>query len=213
LYASTPANARIAGFHYDVFMASLPSHAAAALALGSCLYRSETPKRVWVLGAIVAMLPDADVIAFRFGIPYQHLFGHRGFTHSLFFALLAAAALTLIAVRRTVSGVSRGAVFLYLFLAAASHGALDAMTNGGLGVAFFAPFDDRRIFFPFRPIQVSPIGLARFFSARRAWPVIRSELVWIWLPAVVLAITVLTLRGKLPGETKSVDSRAPSAPR
>jgi inner membrane protein len=187
-------------------MASLPSHAAAALALGSCFYRAEMPKRVWALGAFVAMLPDADVIAFRFGIPYQHLFGHRGFTHSLFFALLAAAALTLIAFRQT--GGSRGAVFLYLFLAAASHGALDAMTNGGLGVAFFAPFDGRRIFFPFRPIQVSPIGLARFFSARRAWPVIRSELVWIWLPAVVLAATVLTLRGKASRRTEPGHSEA-----
>jgi hypothetical protein len=73
-------------------MASLPSHATAALALGSCFYRSEIPKRVWVLGAFVAMLPDADVLAFRFGIPYQHLFGHRDFTHSLVFALLAAAS-------------------------------------------------------------------------------------------------------------------------
>jgi inner membrane protein len=45
----------------------------------------------------------------------------------------------------------------------ASHGILDAMTDGGLGVAFFSPFDDTRCFFPFRPIKVSPIGLS-FFS-------------------------------------------------
>jgi inner membrane protein len=184
-------------------MASLPSHAVAALALGACFYRSEVPKSVWALGAVVAMLPDADVIGFRFGIPYQNVFGHRGITHSLLFALVVAVVVMLACWRLGaggVGGISRGALCLYLFLAAASHGLLDAMTNGGLGVAFFAPFDNRRFFFPFRPIQVSPIGLARFFSAR-GWAVIRSELVWIWVPSALLitiALGVGHLRGPNP---------------
>jgi hypothetical protein len=38
-----------------------------------------------------------------------------------------------------------------VFLATASHGVLDATTNGGLGVAFFSPFDNRRYFLPWRP--------------------------------------------------------------
>jgi membrane-bound metal-dependent hydrolase YbcI (DUF457 family) len=58
----------------------------------------------------------------------------------------------------------------------ASHGVLDAMTDGGLGIAFFAPFDNTRYFFPFRPVKVSPIGLS-FFSAR-GLDVIWSELLW-----------------------------------
>ncbi|HEX3532217.1 MAG TPA: metal-dependent hydrolase [Thermoanaerobaculia bacterium] len=182
-------------------MASLPSHAVAALALGACFYRSEAPKSVWALGAAVAMLPDADVIGFRFGIPYQNVLGHRGITHSLLFALVVAVAGTLAFWRSGAGGISRGALCLYLFLAAASHGLLDAMTNGGLGVAFFAPFDNRRFFFPFRPIQVSPIGLARFFSAR-AWAVIRSELVWIWVPSVVL-ITIAWVVRHLRDPTRS----------
>ncbi len=174
-------------------MASLPSHAVAALALGACFYRSEVPKSVWALGAVVAMLPDADVIGFRYGIPYQNVLGHRGITHSLLFALVVAVVGTLTFWRSGAGGISRGALCLYLFLAAASHGLLDAMTNGGLGVAFFAPFDNRRFFFPFRPIQVSPIGLARFFSAR-GWAVIRSELVWIWVPSAVLITIALGVR-------------------
>jgi len=60
-------------------------------------------------------------------------------------------------------------------------------------VAFLAPFDDRRFFFPFRPIQVSPIGIARFFSAR-GLAVLRSELVWVWLPSALLAAGALTVR-------------------
>jgi inner membrane protein len=59
---------------------------------------------------------------------------------------------------------------------------LDAMTNGGHGVAFFAPFENSRHFFPLSPIEVSPIGVSRFFSARGA-VVVQNEMWWIWLPA------------------------------
>jgi membrane-bound metal-dependent hydrolase YbcI (DUF457 family) len=47
----------------------------------------------------------------------------------------------------------------FYFLAMASHGFLDAFTGGGPGVASFAPFDDTRYFFPWRPLVVSPIVL------------------------------------------------------
>jgi inner membrane protein len=180
-------------------MASLFSHAAAALAIGACFYRPGVPKRVWALGAFAAMLPDADVLAFKLGIPYEHVLGHRGLTHSLLFAAVLATVLALAA--GTVPRMSRAALCLYLFLAAASHGALDALTNGGLGVAFLAPFDAHRFFFPFRPIQVSPIGIARFFTAR-GWAVIRSELVWVWLPSTLLAAGALLRRGRAPRETE-----------
>ncbi len=45
-----------------------------------------------------------------------------------------------------------------------SHGVLDAMTTGGEGVAFFAPFDNSRYFLPWREIKVSPIGAAKFLA-------------------------------------------------
>lgn len=73
----------------------------------------------------------------------------------------------------------------------ASHGFLDAMTDGGLGVAFFSPADNTRFFLPFTPIRVSLIGVSRFFSAR-GFAVLKSELVWIWLPTALL-IAVLWL--------------------
>ena len=67
-----------------------------------------------------------------------------------------------------------------------AHGVLDALTDGGLGVALLATIKDTRYFFPFRPIRVSPIGIRQFFSPRGA-EVIGSELTWVWLPAVLLA--------------------------
>jgi inner membrane protein len=137
------------------------------------------------------MLPDLDVIGFRFGIRYGDFWGHRGFTHSLLFAVLLAGAVTTLGFRQNIPGLSRFAAWTYFFLATASHGFLDAMTDGGLGVAFFAPFDNRRYFFPWRPIRVSPIGFGRFFTAR-SLDVLRSEMLWI--PAGMLAALAFLLR-------------------
>ena len=84
---------------------------------------------------------------------------------------------------------------LVIGLVTASHGLLDAMTNGGLGIAFFAPFDDGRYFLPWRPIEVSPIGAGAFFSE---WGlrVIKSELLWVWLPVVGLWVLIAGLRAR-----------------
>jgi len=169
------------------------SHAVAALSIGTCFYRHGVPKRVWVTGALCSTLPDLDVIGFRFGIRYGDFWGHRGFTHSLVFAALIAGVAMIVAFRRRVPNIGRFPLTVYLFLATASHGVLDAMTNGGLGVAFFAPFDNGRYFLPWRPIRVSPIGLGRFFSAR-GYLILQSEFLWIWLPAGLFAVLVLVMR-------------------
>ena len=163
-------------------MASVFSHAVAALSIGTCFYRPGTPKRVWVVGAVCSMIPDVDVVGFRFGIRYGDFWGHRGFTHSLLFAAVVASAVMLMGFRWVLPGLGRFPIWMYLFLATASHGLLDAMTDGGLGVAFFSPFDNHRYFLPWRPIHVSPINAGRFFT-HRGLEVLQSELLWIWLPA------------------------------
>lgn len=167
-------------------MASGFSHAIAALGLGTCFYRPGMPKRVWLAGALCSVVPDLDVIGFRFGIRYGDFWGHRGFTHSLLFAALLAAFVAILGFRRASPGTSLFWIGTYLFLATASHGFLDAMTDGGLGVAFFSPFNNARYFLPWRPLRVSPIGVSRFFSAH-GLEVLQSELLWIWLPSALLA--------------------------
>jgi inner membrane protein len=142
---------------------------------------------------VCSVIPDLDVIGFRYGIRYGDFWGHRGFTHSLLFAaLLTGAAAAIIVFRRDVPRHVRLLLSAYLFLATASHGVLDAMTDGGLGVAFFSPFNNARYFLPWRPIRVSPIGLSRFFSPR-AYAVLRSEFLWIWIPAALLVVLALKL--------------------
>lgn len=176
-------------------MPTIFTHVVAALGLGALFYRREVPRSVWVLGAACAVLPDADVLAFGFGIPYEHMLGHRGLSHSLAFAAGLAAVLVALFYRRGVPGLGPGALGLYLFAATASHGLLDALTDGGLGVAFLAPLNGERFFFPFQPISVSPIGLRRFLSGR-GLEVLGSELLWVWLPSIVVAGAALGWRAR-----------------
>jgi inner membrane protein len=166
-------------------MPSALAHAAPALALYP-LFRARTAPRLWLLGVACAMAPDLDVVAFRFGLPYEHPLGHRGLWHSIPFAAFFAALMTWAVAARAAPGVSRLATFAYLFLATASHGLLDTFTDGGLGIALLAPFDNHRYFAPFRPIEVSPLGIAPFLSARGV-DVVLSELVWVWAPCSALA--------------------------
>jgi inner membrane protein len=185
-------------------MASPLSHAVAALSIGSCFYRRNVLKRVWVAGVVCSVIPDLDVIGFRFGVRYGDFWGHRGFTHSLAFAALLAGVVAAVEVRRGASGIGRFPLFAYLFLVTASHGVLDAMTDGGLGVAFFSPFDNNRYFLPWRPIRVSPIAVHRFFSAR-GYAVLQSELLWIWVPAFLFAGLMLMPHRTKAGEVELED--------
>ena len=144
------------------------------------------------------MAPDLDVLAFRFGIPYEHALGHRGLWHGIPFAALFAGVMRVLAVPRARPGVSRLATWTYLFLATASHGLLDTFTNGGLGVALLCPFECSRHFAPFRPIEVSPLGVGAFLSARGV-EILLSELLWVWAPCALLAWACAQLRrGDLP---------------
>lgn len=173
-------------------MPSAFSHAAAAASLGTW-YRPALLGRVWLAGAVCSAIPDLDVIGFRFGIRYGDSWGHRGFTHSLLFAALLAAIIAAVLPLKGDPPRNRFSVWTYLFIATASHGVLDAMTSGGLGVAFFSPFDDRRYFLPWRPILVAPIGMSRFFSAA-GLAVLRNEFLWVWLPSIGIALVALVVR-------------------
>jgi inner membrane protein len=164
-------------------MPTIITHAAIPLLLGAAAGKRRISRRLLYAGAVAAMLPDADVLGFKFGIPYADAFGHRGAAHSIAFALLLA--LLAAALHRPLR-TSAWRAFGFVGLATVLHPLLDACTNGGLGVALWWPLDNHRFFFGWRPIEVSPIG-ARFFSAR-GWPVIQSELLWVWMPTAVLAL-------------------------
>lgn len=179
-------------------MPTILTHPVVPLAIAMGLGRKAVPKNLIAAGIVASVLPDLDVLAFHAGIPYAAEFGHRGFSHSLLFALCLAA---LGAAFAPFLQSGRWRAFWFVFLAAASHGILDAFTNGGLGIAFLWPISDARFFAPLRPIEVSPLGLSRFLSAR-GLDVLWSEFLWIWLPCLGATALALAVYGRRASPVK-----------
>ncbi|MBS1794659.1 MAG: metal-dependent hydrolase [Acidobacteria bacterium] len=171
-------------------MPTIFSHGIFAVLAGKGFLKK--PAWFWLTAAVCAMIPDADVVAFRFGVPYENMFGHRGFTHSIAFALLLGAAAALLVRFFRPDGYSFSKLFLFFALVTFSHPFFDMLTDGGLGVALFAPLSAERFFFPWRPIRVSPIG-ARFFGAEGP-NVILSEIFLVWLPAAAIFLSAMIIR-------------------
>ena len=171
-------------------MPTIFTHPAVALAAAPWFRR--VPRSLLILGVVCSALPDVDTASFAFGIPYDSPFGHRGITHSLLFALLFAACAAAAYRRYSARAVTFRVACLFLLIVIASHGILDAMTNGGKGIGFFIPFSSQRFFLPFRPIQVSPIGASHF--AEEAGTVLLSEARWVWLPCIFICGAGFTWR-------------------
>lgn len=174
-------------------MASAFGHAAVSLALGQTGITRRMSWQLLLAGIILSILPDADSIGFRYGIAYGSFWGHRGFSHSIVFALLVSGMFQQLFFKQGKSTGEQIRIVLFLFLSCVSHSLLDAMTTGGLGVAFFSPFDNRRYFFPFRPIRVSPVNVHEFFTGR-GLNVIKSEAIWIGIPCLLIMVSGIMMK-------------------
>jgi inner membrane protein len=191
-------------------MPTILTHPAVPLAIGLGLGSKIIPRPLLVAGVVASILPDLDVLAYQFGIPYTSVYSHRGFTHSIEVAL-ALAILAAFAARHLKATAT--SAFLFVFAAALSHGVLDSFTNGGSPIAFLWPFSDERFFAPWRFIEVSPIGIAPLFSARGV-RVLLSELLWIWFPAVIIGflISIGTMMRSQPRAKKPGPQAGPKKP-
>jgi inner membrane protein len=98
--------------------------------------------------ALLAMLPDADVLLVALG--------HRGASHSLFFAVAVGVLVGLIARHLGARGVRTAIVAA---IAVASHGLLDAVGEGGRGIPLLWPFCEQRFMSPWRVLPDAPRGL------------------------------------------------------
>src|SRR5262249_9107464 len=137
---------------------------------------------------LLPIIPDLDSFS---SAAYGSTLGHRGFTHSLLFALwlgLLAGSLTFRSLQGSFCVLS--AIF---FLAIALHGLLDAITRGGADIPFFWPFAEER-FGNWGPIPVSDLGFSLPDPTRSR--ALRSEMLWIWLPTAVWIAIIAPYRWK-----------------
>ncbi|MDF7758743.1 metal-dependent hydrolase [Kosakonia cowanii] len=164
-------------------MPTIVTHAAVPLCLGLGLGGKTIPRGLLLAGIGLSMLPDADVLAFKFGVAYGDALGHRGFTHSLLFAFVVPLLVALLRHKRFKASVTRCWAFLTLSLL--SHSLLDSITTGGKGVGWLWPWSEERFFAPWQVINVAPFALSRY-TTPYGHQVILSELMWVWLPGVVV---------------------------
>ncbi len=180
-------------------MATIITHPIVPLTCGLILANRHISWRLILLGMVCSILPDLDVLTFKLGIAYDNAYGHRGFSHSLLTAMLVATAGSFFHKRLHDSYLTS---WCFIAFATASHGILDAMTTGGLGVEFFWPLSEERFFFPWQFIKVSPIGMNRFLTGR-GWQVLQSELLTVWLPCCLLLVAVKSITYFSPSKTSS----------
>ena len=153
-------------------------------------------RRVCVVAAACAALPDIDALGWPLHIPSTSLFAHRAITHSLAFALAATLVTTAIVFRGDQWSPRRARVAAALGLAIASHACLDALSTYSVGVEFFAPFSQQRFRFPWTPLGPGSGGVLGQLA---------QEAVVILLPAVLVGWLGIKVR------RRSVPSRAAAA--
>jgi len=112
-------------------------------------------RRVCVVAAACAALPDIDALGWPLHISSTSLFAHRAITHSLAFALAATLVATAVCFRGNQWTRSRARIAVILGLALLSHACLDALSTYSLGVEFFAPFSQQRFRFLWTPLGVA----------------------------------------------------------
>jgi len=182
-------------------VATLYTHAAVGLALGRLASGRRMPVLFWTLAALLPMVPDLDAFS---DAPYGSALGHRGFTHSLCFAVVVGFIASVATFRHFK--VSLWTLACLFFLITSTHGLLDALTNGGEGIPFFWPASGHR-FGPWGPIQVADIA-DEFPNPWRS-RAIRTELLWVRLPmTIVVGLVALYRRGRNSG-----NDLAPRLPR
>ncbi len=176
-------------------MATVFTHGLTAVTIGKSFIRKKQSPVFWGSLVLCSLLPDIDIVGSKFGIAYGDFWGHHGFTHSLCFAVIVGFFIGLVFYRRL--GIASPEWWKYVALystVTASHGVFDAMTNGGLGIAFFAPFDNSRYFLPWTPVQVTRVGFYDFFS-HKGFRILMSEGIFILAPMSAVYV-ILVWRGR-----------------
>lgn len=152
-------------------MATIFTHAALPLLAtgGSAL---SLRQRVGI--AAVACLADLDLIGVVFDIRPDALWGHRGATHSLLFALVLTG----------IAGVFARPLRGWLLFAALSHPLVDLLSEFESGVALLAPWHERFHFFV-RPVPALPLGVNELLGAHGVL-VLLNEVLLIVVPFMLL---------------------------
>ena len=150
-------------------MPTIIAHSVFAVSLAHVFKHTSLPLRFWVLALGCSMLPDIDVIGFSLGVKYGEFWGHRGFSHSLTFALATSLLVVLLAFYQEQYRPLRLRLVVFFFLVTASHGLFDAMTNDFLEWGGWRVLSNefKWIVLPSLALLLVSIGVRYWLMARR----------------------------------------------
>jgi len=122
------------------------TQAALGAAIGEATLGTKIGRKGALIGAVVASIPDLDVLLTPFYDELQKVSIHRGYSHSILFCLLASLLLMLIMKRwKWTKDISMKRLWFFSFLSLFTHVLLDAFTT--YGTQLFLPFSDLRVSF------------------------------------------------------------------
>ena len=169
-------------------------HLAVGVAAGRLHAGSDGPRlRATAIVTALALFPDLDGVSVLLHLPRGSVWLHRGATHSLLAAALAALAATALANRM---GRPRWRMLATAFAVAASHGLLDTLTRGAGGPMLLWPFSTARILSPVSLVPASPY-LGRLFSPR--WLDVLAREALLFAPLLAYGLWPRRARRAEPG--------------
>lgn len=122
------------------------THIVLGACIGEAMLGKKIGKRAMLLGAVAQSVPDIDFLASFWLDTAEDLLVHRGFTHSILFAILVTPLLALLAERlHRPHNISFKMWILFFGIEIFIHIFLDAFNNYGVG--WFEPFSHARISF------------------------------------------------------------------
>lgn len=113
-------------------------------AVGQGILGKKLGRKAGIAGAIIATIPDLDVLISPFFDAFERISIHRGYSHSIMFCILGAFIAAYIMDRiKWTKVASFWQLWLFAFLALFTHVLLDAFTS--YGTQLLLPFTDWRV--------------------------------------------------------------------
>lgn len=115
-------------------------------AIGEAILGKESGNKGAILGAVVATIPDLDVVLYLFYDKFEMLSIHRGFSHSIAFSILGALLISFILSKiKWFQNIRFQMLLLLTWLCLFTHILLDTFT--AYGTQLLLPFSDKRLGF------------------------------------------------------------------
>lgn len=139
------------------------THIAFGACIGEALLGKKLGKRAMIWGALAQSVPDIDFVAHFWMDTASDLLAHRGFTHSILFALLATPFMALLAERwHRPRNIPLRQYLLFFGIEIFVHLALDGFNAYGTG--YLEPFSHHRFslntIFVADPLFTLPLAIA-----------------------------------------------------